>query len=289
MARSFSEIGATIFDFFFDADNKRQSIDVASSAGNTSFAVSRQTTSDDTVESTLSVTREMASTAVSAITVTCSDFDNPSVELVSKALQSRNVSLSTKLCDPQLSLALGYNDQKRYAADLAVDADITALAVSGIEASVACDGLLSRGLVMGAKACAQPLNNEQDFALGLEYKVSDSLSVGVSAVDSLKAFELGLRRDALGGNAQNSLFGKVRAEATEASKTTVDGAIGFRRAIDEQTSLDVLLRADRTMGVRYQTTAAVGGGSSVRGFIATNLNFNDAQERARMQYGLTLE
>ena len=122
----------------------------------------------------------------------------------------------------------------------------------------------------------------------MELKAGDSLLVALSALDSLKAFQVALRRDALGGNAHNSLFARARVCA-EADKTPIDAAVGFRRAIDEHTSVGVLLRSDRTMGVRYDTAAAVGGECRVRGFIAANINFNDAQDRARMQYGLSLE
>merc|ERR1712154_173282 len=154
MAPSFCEIGASIFEFFADADNTRQSLDVASSSGNTSFSVSRKTTTDNTVATAVTVTREMDSTAISAISVSCSDSENPSVELASNALQSRNVALSATLCDPEVTVNVGYNDQKRYAADLCVNTEATALTVSGIEASVACDGLMSQRLVVGAQASA---------------------------------------------------------------------------------------------------------------------------------------
>merc|ERR1712087_169258 len=95
-------------------------------------------------------------------------------ELVSNALQSRNVALSATLCDPEVTVNVGYNDQKRYAADLSVNTEATALSVSNIEASVACDGLLSQRLVVGAQASAQPTAKEQNFALSAEFTTGDN-------------------------------------------------------------------------------------------------------------------
>merc|ERR1712154_474259 len=190
--------------------------------------------------------------------------------------------------DPNVAIDLNYNDQDKYCFDVSLETNTRTQELNNVDISVSFDSLLNKRLLIGTHFNLNNAFNEeqhQSYDLAAEYKYSDNLLFGVCANNNLNNFIFGLMHNR---NNKTTLFGKVFAgknDDDQDDRPLIDYSLGLQYELNEESNLNFIVNKNNTLNVRFST----GNGSNLNGFIAANLNLNDAQKRARMQYGIFIE
>ena len=289
MARSFGDIGASIFDFFGGSSDIYRSVGLSSKSGPTSFNVSRNNKDDGSIETSLSVKQQFEK--YGSISVTSSDSENPSVTMESDKKLIKSLCISSTICDPDLSLNIGYNDEKKYDLGLNINTNFGNRQLQDIDISLSYDSLLNKKLLIGTNININQTNQEQNYGFGAEYAINDRLSVAVLALDKLKNFDVGISVNNFRGNQKNTLFGKVSAGTDDNDKSEINYSVGLRREINKNSSIDFSVNNIDKINVVYNTSNDGNNNSfNLSGFIAADLDFApDAAARAKLRYGISID
>ncbi len=146
----FADIGTSIFGWFPDGDDTSRIVEVSSRSEDAGFTVSRANNDDGTVGTALAAIKQFpANSLISNVVVTASDTDNPSLEVTSDRLQGHNVTMSAFVCDPEMTLQCGYNDQKRYSLDLSLNTEFGSMLSPDLHMFAAADSLMNNKLLIG--------------------------------------------------------------------------------------------------------------------------------------------
>lgn len=294
MARSFHDIGSSIFGFFFGPDDYFRSLAISTTAGPTSFAVARDNKDDNNVETYLTVNQELSNPVVSKLSFSTSDASNPSVSVESDALKNKHISMSSTLSDPNLSLNVEYNDEDKYSLSCSLNTNFETQRFEAVNICAAYDSLLNKNLLVGANfnLSNEEQPNEMTYSFGLEYQHSERLSFGVLARDNLQKFDVGLMLDKFRGSEANTLFAKVSAEVDTEHKPEIDYAVGLNYAIDEDSCFDFIVNKNNTVNMRYSVNNCRDENAAFmfHAFVASHLDFNhDVAKKAKLQYGVSIE
>jgi len=284
MARSFGDLGASIFGWFFDGDDTNRIVEVSSKSGPSGFTISRTNKDDQSVATALTATTEYGA---NCINVTASDSESPSFEIRSDKFKDRNVTMSGVLCDPEMAVEIGYNDQKRYSLDLGINAEFASMTAPDINLCAAADSLLESKLMIGGAVNLPSSTKGQSagFAVGAEYRLNADTVIAVRGNDNLKEIECGFMKERFRGNADNTLFGRMVAGSDGAEQRKMDFAVGMNHKVDEQSSVDVMVSNRDMVNVRYN----LNNGAGLSGFMAAFVNLKDPRSRAKLQYGVLFE
>lgn len=203
MATTFGDVGQSIFGWFFNKNDKTHSLDISSQVGPTRFSVSRtmSTNKEDgsnTVSTSLSTSHDFDSNSlISSVKFTSSDTDNPSICVQSNKLKHRNISFSASICEPEMTVDIGYNDEKKYSLELSVNSNFTTITSPEMDFDVSA----SMDSLMGNKLCIGGSVNvlSREFEVGAQYKLNEDTMFAVRGNDSLKNVELGVMKQKFGG------------------------------------------------------------------------------------------
>ena len=245
--------------------------------GATSLSVDRNNESETTkfANNSLTLTQEARNSLISSLSLTISDVDQPSLSLQSDAMKKKNVSLGATACDRDVSFNANYNDRRKYDVDVAVDA-VYGEDINAVTVCLARDGLMDNKLLVGGSVGLDAKEKSYSYSVGVEYKHSDDIVVGVKSNDNLQGFDVGFMYDKVGGYRKYALFG-------QASLPSYEYRVGVQRQINAQSSVGIVCkRWDRTANVRYNFDQ-----SNFSGFVGANLNFDDSQNRVNLQYGVS--
>merc|ERR1719295_2409966 len=222
MARSFGDIGESIFGWFFTRNDAKNTFQVSTKSKSTGFSVSRTIKDDNTVSAALTATKDFTdSRYISSIDYTISNTDNVSVDFQSDLFKHRNVSLSASMFDPpepKGTLEIGYNDQKKYSLDMTINTDFNSMFTPDINLSTTMDSLMNNTLCIGIDThWPSSTQKEQSigFESGAEYQWNEDTVFAVKGNESLKEMEFGFMKSQFRGNGNDTLFGRMVAGVDE--------------------------------------------------------------------------